>query len=281
MIKKYPKITIVTPSFNQSRYIERTLISVIHQNYPNLEYIVLDGGSTDGSVEIIEKYSKYLSCWRSQKDEGQASVIWEGIKKSEGKIFAWLNSDDIYLPNTLNYVGEYFDNNPDCQILCGNCLKIDKNGKILEKAISAPMQTVHSMIFWGCNCLQPSVFWRKELLLRTGPIDKKLIATFDTEYAIRYTKMAKWSMVNRYLAGIRIHDQTKTNKLHELAINERTQILQRYDYFKVNPIIRFSFKLFYKVRYELYKDYYKLLNNRKNVELNLWRKDTNNADPVV
>ena len=122
----YSKISIVTPSYNQSQFLERTILSVLNQNYPNLEYLIIDGGSTDGSVEIIRKYEKYLAYWVSEKDNGQADAINRGFQKSTGKILAWLNSDDIYLPGTLLKVSETFNKNPEVDLIFSNIFFIDE-----------------------------------------------------------------------------------------------------------------------------------------------------------
>ena len=105
----YPKISIVTPSYNQTQFLERTILSVLNQNYPNLEYIIIDGGSTDESVEIIKKYEKYLYYWVSEKDKGQSAAINKGFRKSKGEILAWQNSDDIYFPGVFKYIAKLFD----------------------------------------------------------------------------------------------------------------------------------------------------------------------------
>ena len=113
----YPKIAIVTPSYNQAQFLERTILSVLNQNYPNLEYIIIDGGSTDGSVEIIKKYERYLSYWVSEKENVQADAINKGFQKSTGQILAWLNSDDLYLPNTLVKIMNIFLRNKEITFL--------------------------------------------------------------------------------------------------------------------------------------------------------------------
>ena len=119
-MKNFPKISIVTPSYNQAEFLERTILSVLNQDYPNLEYIIIDGGSTDGSVEIIKKYEKYLAYWVSEKDKGQSDAINKGFQKSTGDILAWLNSDDTYLSGTLFKVVKAFQENPNADLIFGN-----------------------------------------------------------------------------------------------------------------------------------------------------------------
>ena len=107
-MKAIPKISIITPSFNQGKFLEETILSVINQDYPDLEYIIIDGGSSDNSVEIIKKYEKYLTYWISEKDSGQSSAINKGLKKISGELVAWINSDDLYCPNVFSKIAEYF-----------------------------------------------------------------------------------------------------------------------------------------------------------------------------
>ena len=129
--KLWPKISIVTPSFNQVQFIEETIRSVILQNYPNLEYIIIDGGSTDGSVEIIKKYEKYLTYWVSEPDSGQSEAINKGWKIATGDIIAWLNSDDMYMPYALSTIASMYAANPDKIIFQGSCNNIDIEGNHL------------------------------------------------------------------------------------------------------------------------------------------------------
>lgn len=116
----WPRISIVTPSYNQAEFLERTIFSVLNQNYPKLEYIIIDGGSTDGSVEIIKKYDKYLTFWVSEKDNGQADAIRKGFARATGEILAWINSDDTYLPGTFLKVAKAFIKNPKVDLIFGN-----------------------------------------------------------------------------------------------------------------------------------------------------------------
>ena len=125
-MKQYPKISVITPTFNQGHFIETTILSVIHQQYPNLEFIIFDGGSTDNTVAVIKKYEKSIHYWVSQKDDGQADAINQGFKKATGDIIFWLNSDDSFLPGTLQLVANSMDINKE-QIFAGNCIHIKHN----------------------------------------------------------------------------------------------------------------------------------------------------------
>lgn len=130
--EEFVKISVVIPSFNQGEFIERTLCSVFDQNYPNIEIIVVDGGSSDSSVEIIRKYEKHLSYWHSRKDSGQSNAINFGFRKATGRFKTWLNSDDVFMPGALYKVNEFIHCYPDCRWFSGNTLWIDRNDRILR-----------------------------------------------------------------------------------------------------------------------------------------------------
>ncbi len=136
----WPKISIVTPSYNQAEFLERTILSVLNQNYPNLEYIIIDGGSTDGSVEIIKKYEKYLSYWVSEKDRGQAHALNKGFEKATGDLVGWQNSDDIYLPGAFRKVAEVYRNNPNYDVYFGNIYFIAEEDNIIRDLKFSPLR---------------------------------------------------------------------------------------------------------------------------------------------
>ena len=133
MLVRYPKISIVSPSFNKREFIERCILSVLNQNYPNLEYIIIDGGSTDGSVEIIKKYEKYLTFWVSEPNNGQVNAINKGLHKTTGEITAWLNSDDFYYPGVFVKAAKEFLKNPNIDLLYGDSVLVSEKGKALIK----------------------------------------------------------------------------------------------------------------------------------------------------
>src|ERR1043165_7317408 len=127
-----PLVSIITPSYNQAAYLEQTIQSVLTQDYPRIEFMVIDGGSTDASVEIIKKYADRLAYWVSEKDSGQAEAINKGLTRAKGEILAWLNSDDYYLPNTILAVVRCFDENPDVDLIYGDMLAVDGDGRIIN-----------------------------------------------------------------------------------------------------------------------------------------------------
>jgi len=158
----WPKISIVTPSYNQAQFLERTILSVLNQNYPNLEYIIIDGGSTDGSVEIIKKYEKYLAYWVSEKDKGQADAINKGFQKSSGEILAYINSDDTYNPGAFLKIAKAFAKSPRADLMFGNVNHIDSYDKLIDECRFTKFNFA-TLIYEGGNLQQPGAFWTKKI----------------------------------------------------------------------------------------------------------------------
>ncbi|MBC8488190.1 MAG: glycosyltransferase [Bacteroidetes bacterium] len=178
------KVSIITPSYNQAEYLEQTILSVIKQDYENIEYIIMDGGSTDNSVNIIKKYKSKIIYWESKSDNGQCHAINKGLKISTGEIIGWLNSDDYYKPGAISKVIKVFNNNPDVQIVIGGCEIIDVNG--LVKNIKTKLGiSVHKLLVTGIVPGQPSVFFKKNVVDNIGYLREDLHLVMDWEYWIR------------------------------------------------------------------------------------------------
>jgi glycosyltransferase involved in cell wall biosynthesis len=164
----YPKITIVTPSYNQGNYLEETICSVLDQGYPNLEYIIIDGGSTDQSVDIIKKYADRLSYWVSEKDKGMYEAIQKGFARSTGDVMAWINSDDKYYPGALSMVGEVFATLPQVNWLQGNPSNIDESARIVSSFSSRRWSRYNFYMKDYKYIQQESTFWRRSLWEKAG-----------------------------------------------------------------------------------------------------------------
>lgn len=208
---QYPKISIVTPSFNQAIFLERTILSVVNQNYPNLEYIIIDGGSIDDSVEIIKKYEKYLAYWISEKDSGQSEAINKGFKKATGEIFAYLNSDDIYQSNTLNYIADFFNNNRLVDILYGQAILINENDLKIGFIPALPFR-LKELLNGVFSIPQQSAFWRKHVFEKLLGFNENNHTCMDGEFFARAAyHNFKFKKVNVVLASFRIHKNSKTS----------------------------------------------------------------------
>ena len=204
-----PKISIITPSFNQGMYLEETILSIIGQNYPNLEYIIIDGGSTDNSVEIIKKYEKHLAYWVSEKDKGQSDAINKGFKKATGEIVCWLNSDDILVENALLNVANFFSENPDMDVVNGNLILIDKSSNILSGYFILKQKNWYAKrgIYY---ISQPSMFWKRRVIDSIGLLREDLHTQMDKEFLIRiFENNFKIGRLEKILAGFRIHIDSK------------------------------------------------------------------------
>jgi glycosyltransferase involved in cell wall biosynthesis len=224
----YPRINITTPSFNQGNFLEQTIQSVLDQAYPNLEYIIIDGGSADGSVDIIRKYEKKLSYWVSEKDKGQSDAINKGFRRASGEILAWLNSDDCYLPGTLERVADFFSSHPAVDLVYGDLLLIDSSGKTLGIRKVVPYN--YTLALYGLSAVpQPSAFFRRRALDVVGLLDEELHYQMDIEFFLRFGKRGlNIKHLPVPLAMFRLHAQSKTvSEYHGKVRQANRRILEK------------------------------------------------------
>ena len=208
-ISQLPLVSIVTPSFNQRRYLEATLRSVLEQDYPNIEYIVVDGGSTDGSLELIKRYADRLAWWVSEKDRGQTDAINKGFVHAHGEILAWLNSDDTYEPGALRAAVEFLQTHPQVGMVYGDTHYIDENGRILGKFPAA--QTDYKKLRQGyVHIPQQSSFWRASLWERVGPLDPSFYFAMDYDLWVRLSRISPLQYRPGFWANFRLHSDSKT-----------------------------------------------------------------------
>lgn len=200
----FPKISIVTPSYNQGQYLEETILSVIGQNYPNLEYVIIDGGSTDNSVEIIKKYEKHLTYWISEKDNGMYHAIQNGFEKTSGDIMAWINSDDKYHPKSLFVVAEIFSNYPKVEWLQGLPSLIDETGRVVSLPGFRKWSKYNYLLAEYEWIQQESCFWKRSLWERSGStLDTSLKYAGDFELWLRFFNTAELYSVNTIIGAFR------------------------------------------------------------------------------
>jgi glycosyltransferase involved in cell wall biosynthesis len=237
-----PRITIVTPSFNQAQYLEQTILSVLDQGYENLEYIIIDGGSTDGSADIIRKYESRLKYWVSERDRGQTHAINKGMALATGAIRAYLNSDDFYLPGTLHAVAKAATECPDADLFHGVCRIVDNAGN----RTGFRNAKIHSLteildvwgVWWrGHNFVQPEVFWTERIAQQIGPLREDLFFVMDYEYWTRMLKAgASVCSAPEEWACFRITPTQKSTHAQR-ASDELLSVLREYLW---NPEVKIS-----------------------------------------
>jgi len=221
-----PRITVVTPSYNQGPFLRETIESVLGQGYPDLEYIIMDGGSTDDSAAIIQEYAPRLAYWQSAKDGGQAAAINAGFARATGRILAWLNSDDYYLPGTLNAIAELLDPARP-QLLLGNCNHVREGES--PRGSDVPLRHRQMRLATTDYIIQPSSFWTKAAWDKVGPLDEKLQFTFDWDWFIRCVESGvEITTTPRYLAAYRIHAAHKSGTGGEKRDEEIRTIYARH-----------------------------------------------------
>lgn len=209
-------VSIITPSFNQAKYLEQTILSVLSQDHPRIEYIVMDGASTDGSVEIIKEYvvesgsllpGRKIDYWESVQDNGQADAINKGFARATGEIIAWLNSDDYYLPGTVSAAVKVFDENPDAVLVYGNMLAVDENGTTFNTL------TYKQLTFEDLLCFQiigqPAVFMRRSAMQKTNGLDPSFHFLLDHLLWIQIAKQGRILHVDQTWSAARYHAEAK------------------------------------------------------------------------
>jgi len=205
-----PKISVITPSYNQGKFLEKTILSVLEQGYPNLEYIIIDGGSTDESVEIIRKYQDRLAWWVSEPDRGQSHAINKGFARATGEIFGWLNSDDWYHPGALQAVAAAFAANPEAGAVVGAGDYVDETGTVIDLNVprGISLDSIYSWFdeyFW-----QPSCFFTREAWVQCGPLDESLVYAMDLDLWIRIAKKYEFAVIETMLSSSLKHPDAKT-----------------------------------------------------------------------
>ena len=241
-----PKISIITPSFNQGQFIEETILSVLKQDYPNIEYIIIDGGSSDNTVEIIKKYADRVAYWVSEKDSGQSEAINKGFRKATGDIVCWINSDDVFLPGAIKSVIKYFSLHKKIDFLNGFTLFMDKNSKILYNNFTLKQKkwyAKHGIYYVS----QPSMFWKKSIFDSIGLLREDFHAAMDQEFLIRIFKNnLKVGQVKKILAGYRVHGTSKTFINGQIWETDAKELANLYinDYGKKSVIY---FKIIYGI----------------------------------
>lgn len=214
-LTQYPKISIITPSYNQGEYLEETIKSVVEQGYPNLEYIIIDGGSTDNSVEIIKKYEEHISYWVSEKDEGLYDGIQKGFEKSTGDIMAWINSDDMYHKKSLHTIADIFTSLPKINWIMGKNTFYDEEGKMFVSDLDSYKEhwSKWRLYLGGAKpefIQQESVFWRRSLWEKAGGyIDKSLLLAGDAELWLRFFRFDHLYSTTFLLSGFRYRSKNQ------------------------------------------------------------------------
>lgn len=224
MTPSWPRISVVTPSFNQAEFLERTLRSVLDQDYPNLEYIVIDGGSTDGSVEIIRRYADRLAFWVSEADSGQTSAINKGLRRATGEWVAWQNSDDIYYPGVFHDLAVAVSQHPKAELIIGDMMLIDEHDYSLRD-IRYVTPSYKALLAEGMVLTNQAAFWRRSLHAKIGLLNEEYHYAFDYEWFLRLAQHAEGAHVDRIWGGYRLHGMTKTSLLGQSFQQETQRIL--------------------------------------------------------
>ena len=240
MNKSLPCITVITPSYNQAEFLERTIVSILNQDYPNLEYMIIDGGSTDGSVDIIRRYSNQLSYWVSEPDRGQSHAINKGLQRATGDWVCWQNSDDIFYPEAFERISRVIQNQPQLDLIIGDINIIDEQDQVIRQQLFV-RPTYYSLLAEGMVLTNQAAFWRVSIHKQIGWLDEELHYGFDYEWFLRLLNFTKQTYhIPKFLGALRYHQETKTFLSQDGFDKEYCEILKNH------PPVRF--KKYYLLR---------------------------------
>ena len=240
----WPRISIVTPSYNQGQFIEETIRSVLLQGYPDLEYIIIDGGSTDQSVEIIKKYEAWLTYWVSENDGGQSHAINKGFERATGVLLSWLNSDDVLLPDALAAVAARLSSSAVKVLVAGRAEYRDVSGTHSIWVVDRVPRTFSEVFsFFDTYFAQPSVFFTRQALNSTGSLREKLHYAMDLDLWLRMGRHARITLVDQHLSWMRQHKDAKTWRDALSVIDEVEQVLEPHSRYVASETVRRTYAL--------------------------------------
>ncbi len=223
---RWPRISVVTPSFNHAEFLEATLRSVQEQDYPALEHIVIDGGSSDGSVDIIRRHAAHLADWVSEPDHGQTHALIKGFERATGDVLCWLNSDDVFEPGTLRRVGRLFSSRPDVEFVFGDSLWIHPDGTPMRRRNEMPF--IKWVWLYAHNYIaQPAAFWRAELYRRVGGLDPAYDLAMDGDLFARFSNVTRMHHLPVTLARCRMYPEQRNKRLRAVSLVEEERIVCR------------------------------------------------------
>ena len=226
MESSLPLVSIVTPSYNQDRYLAKTIESVLNQSYPNIEYIVIDGGSQDNSVDIIKRYQDQINYWISEPDRGQTDAINKGFSTANGDIYAWLNSDDTYEEKAVAEAVSFLQSHPDIGMVYGDANFINSDGRVIGK-FNAKQTNYNRLRRGGVYIPQQAAFWRGELWHKVGPLDPQFYFAMDYDLWTRLAKIAELRYIPKLWANFRLHEDAKTISADDRCWPEMLKIHRR------------------------------------------------------
>jgi len=222
----YTRLSVVMPAYNQVQFIERSILSVLNQNYPNLQFIIMDGGSTDGTLAVIRKYDRYL-VWRSEADQGQSDAINKALLLADGELVGWLNSDDVYFPGALVRMHELARKRSRAVLYSGSVATIDREDHVLGVG-KFIRPTALRLLYEGLAMSSQGVFWRREMQPAVRPYDPNLHHAMDVAFWLKVLARGDAELVPELIGGFRVYEGTKTSETGQRGLTELSRIRKGY-----------------------------------------------------